>query len=185
VCSAFRKKKDESVWSVLKSTRKTSLLSRKSEPKFLGERNLSVRALKTNRRDSRKVVSTSFPRESIRSNDAFIPRAYKRISFSHARASHPNAAKQRRNKTRAQKHTKIAIQKSLLSPPSLRFLSPTTKERNSRGDEKMKEKETATKPTREKNQNVFHTHHQNAHFLLRKEALEQFRERDAHGVLNI
>jgi len=49
----------------------------------------------------------------------------------------------------------------------------------------MKEKETATKPTREKNQNVFHTHHQNAHFLLRKEALEQFRERDAHGVLNI
>jgi len=123
VCVPHFVKKDESVWSVLKSTRKTSLLSRKSEPKFLGERNLSVRALKTNRRDSRKVVSTSFPRESIRSNDAFIPRAYKRISFSHARASHPNAAKQRRNKTRAQKHTKIAIQKSLLSPPSLRFLA--------------------------------------------------------------
>ena len=49
----------------------------------------------------------------------------------------------------------------------------------------MKERERNRLNKRPKNQNVSSTHHQNAHFLLRKEALEQFRERDAHGVLNI
>ena len=62
--------------------------------KFLGEGGTPPYCMRFENDPTKFVVgSTSFPRESIRSNDAFILRACKRVSFSHARASHPSAAR--------------------------------------------------------------------------------------------
>ena len=114
-------------------------VSRKSEPKFLGERGTppgAARALKTNRRDSRLV-----PRLSRENQFDRTMRSY----CAHVNASHsPTRALRIQARHVEEEHNArvkiIAIQKSLLS---LAALSPTkTKERtNSRGREKMKEKE--------------------------------------------
>lgn len=137
--------------------------------------------MKTNRRDSRLV-----PRLSRENRFDRTMRSY----CAHINASHsPTRALRIQARHVEEEHNArakiIAIQKSLLSLAPLSRPQKQKSERIRAVREKMKERERNRLNKRPKNQNVSSTHHQNAHFLLRKEALEQFRERDAHGVLNI
>ena len=138
-------------------------VSRKSEPKFLGERGTppgAARALKTNRRDSRLV-----PRLSRENQFDRTMRSY----CAHVNASHsPTRALRIQARHVEEEHNArvkiIAIQKSPLSRCSFAHKNERANEfARERKNERERKKPRNKRP---KNQNVSSTHHQNAHFLL-------------------